>query len=633
MPSSETPEACADKYRQLVGGLQLGVFVTALSGEFLEVNPRVASLTGYTEEELLRSTAQLLYVNASDRDRLIHALTAHDTVRDLEIMSRRKDGSTYWIALTAYLRRDAAGRPHSIFGIADDITARKHAEQELREARDFSQSLIETASTLVVGLDRHGRVTLFNHAAEAVTGYTRTELLGRSWFELVTPRERYPEVWREFARLEGGGIPRTFENPILTKLGEERVITWHNSQIFRGGELTGTLSFGMDVTSRRHLEAQLRQSQKLEAIGSLAGMVAHDLNNLLTPVLGYAELLQLDDSLGARQRAEIEGIVAAANRARELVAQLLAFGRKQRLEVRSDDLNAVVSDFSGLLRHALREDLELSFELSELPLPVRCDRGQIEQVIMNLAVNAQDAIPGNGRIVVGTQAVHLGEPSGAEPGPYARLFVRDTGQGMDEATRARAFEPFFTTKPKGRGTGLGLSSVYGIVAQHGGRVRVQSEPGLGTTVIIDLPRVDQPSFEAGARDERLELGRGETVLLAEDESAVREATQAMLQGLGYRVVGGTTLADCLGAASAGHIDLLLSDMVMPQASGPELVERVRTIHAGLPVLFVSGYPDDVIGSRVGFGAGTSYLQKPYTLPELARRVRQALERRQRVSRT
>ncbi|HXE91027.1 MAG TPA: PAS domain S-box protein [Terriglobales bacterium] len=391
--------------------------------------------------------------------------------------------------------------------------------------------------------------------------------------------------------------------------------------------------FAEDVTERRALEEQLRQSQKMEAVGRLAGGIAHDFNNLLTVIQGYTELLLERVQGETPMRTELDEIAKAAERATSLTRQLLAFSRQQVLEPKVLDLNTVVGAIEQLLRRLLGEDIALYAHLASDLGRVRADPGQVEQVIMNLAVNSRDAMPRGGKLVIETANVELDsgyahEHPTVKPGPYVMLAVSDTGVGMDEETRARVFEPFFTTKEKGKGTGLGLATVYGIVKQSDGYIWVYSEPGRGTTVKVYLPRVDEPAPPGALPTAVPARYQGtETVLLVEDEEGVRALVRRVLDRHGYRVLearhGGEALALC--ARTEEPIDLLLTDVILEQMSGPELAARLSPLRPKLKVLYMSGYTDDAIGHHGVLAAGTEFLQKPFSTEALVRKVRQVLD--------
>jgi two-component system, cell cycle sensor histidine kinase and response regulator CckA len=385
---------------------------------------------------------------------------------------------------------------------------------------------------------------------------------------------------------------------------------------------------------RRRLEQQLLVSQKLEAIGRLAGGVAHDFNNVLTAVLGSVELLLLDTPPGAPQREELDIIRDAAIRARDLIRQLLAFSARQVLRPVVLDLNRLVQGTSKMLRRLIGEDVELTTSLDPGLGHVRADPGQVEQALVNLVVNARDAMPDGGRLTIATESVELADRSGSAapqlaPGRYVVLRVTDTGVGMDPETLARAFDPFFTTKPRGKGTGLGLATVYGIVRQSGGDVTIESAPGKGTTFRIYVPLVTDPLDPVGAAVPVAApvAGGGETVLVAEDEPLVRTLARKVLEQAGYRVLLARSGAEALLLAERhdAPIQLLLSDVVMPEMSGRELMRRLTRVRPDLRVLYMSGYSDEAIARHGMLDPGTAFLQKPFTPGALALKVREVLD--------
>jgi signal transduction histidine kinase/ActR/RegA family two-component response regulator len=389
-----------------------------------------------------------------------------------------------------------------------------------------------------------------------------------------------------------------------------------------------------DITDRRQLEEQLRQAQKMDAVGRLAGGVAHDFNNLLMVINGYTEVLleQLDE--GSDMCHKVQSIQQAADRAATLTRQLLAFSRKQHLELKVVDVNNVIGDMERLLRPLIGENIELVTRLSGDTGHTRADAGQLEQVIMNLVVNAKDAMPEGGKLTVQSSDVTvrqtLNEQRFIQPGRYAVISVSDTGHGMDKETQSRIFEPFFTTKEKGKGTGLGLSTVYGIVKQSNGYVYVQSEPGAGTTFFVYLPRVAESAEEmCPAKSPQNETDGCETVLLVEDEESVRELVRITLTSRGYRVLEAEN-GECglrVAESCKGHIDILITDVVMPGIGGRELAKTLLALRPGISVLFLSGYTEDAVITQGAPGPATAFLQKPFTLQSLARKVREILRAR------
>ena len=383
----------------------------------------------------------------------------------------------------------------------------------------------------------------------------------------------------------------------------------------------------------RQSEKQFRQAQKMEAVGRLAGGLAHDFNNLLTVIMGHSQVLIEELAAGTPVRAKIEEMHKAGERAASLIRQLMAFSRKQPEEPKVLPLNSVVGNVDSMLRRLIGEDIQLVIRLDPDDGHVKADPGQVEQVIMNLAVNARDAMPNGGRLTVETSNVQFGQrrnrpPMGAEPGSYIALIVRDTGHGMDEDTQSHVFEPFFTTKEKGKGTGLGLSTVYGIVKQSGGCIEVESKPGRGATFKIFFPRIEGVSQGTETASVGGESVKGrETVLLVEDEPGVRRLVNETLRLHGYTVLEARHGIEALltGAKHAGPIHLLLTDVVMPQMSGPEVAEKLATVRPDVKVLYMSGYPDHPAFSKGGIDTEHSFLQKPFTPSTLAQKVREVLD--------
>ncbi len=543
----------------------------------------------------------------------------------------RRDGSVVDVEVYGVpLKLD--GRLVGGFGIYQDITERLQAEEALREANHLLQTMIQTSPLAIIALDKTGRVKLWNHAAEKIYGWSAEEALDRA---LPIVPEGKQEEFRQLleSELEGrskAGLPlqRQRQDGSLVD-----VRLWTAPLCDAGGEPWGVMGIMEDITEKLSLEEQLRQAQKMEAVGRLAGGVAHDFNNLLMVITGYAELLldRLPEDSPLRRNAQ--EIYKAADRAATLTRQLLAFSRKQVLQPRVLNLNAVVGDMERMLRRLIPENIELTIRTDPGLGSVRADPGQMEQVILNLAVNARDAMPGGGKLILETANTELDRAyalmhSGVEPGPHVLLAVSDTGCGMDPETVAHIFEPFFTTKDKSKGTGLGLSTVYGVVKQSGGHVTVYSEVGRGSTFKIYLPRVDAPCEAAGKQELLRESPSGsETLLLVEDEDGVRELTEDFLRCQGYQVLAARNGAEALELAGAhpGPIHLVLTDVIMPGMSGRELADRLEADRPGIRVLFASGYTDAAVLEQNALKPGARFLQKPFQLHELAKKVREALE--------
>jgi signal transduction histidine kinase/DNA-binding response OmpR family regulator len=530
---------------------------------------------------------------------------------------------------------------------------RRRAEEELRKSQERYRAFIEQSSEGVSRYEHDPGVPTWlgedeqieliyrasvlaecNDAMAQMYGFsTAADLVGRRLSELQDPADpTNRELLRAFVR--SGYRLTGAESHERDRHGKPRVFLNNLIGFVEDGKLVRAWGTQRDVTDQRNLENQLRQSQRIEAIGRLAGGIAHDFNNLLTAILGYVDLLLEDLPRDDRSREDVEEIRKAAERATDLTRQLLAFSRKQVLQPRVIDLNAIVEGMDKMVRRLIGEDVALSSILARGLGMVRADPGQIEQVILNLTVNARDAMPNGGRLTIETANVELddqfvGRHVGAQAGSHVMLAVSDTGIGMDEETKAHMFEPFFTTKGPGKGTGLGLATVYGIVKQSGGSIWVYSEPGQGAAFKVYLPRVEAaPDAEATAPPRGdIPLRGTETVLLAEDSDHVRELAARVLRAHGYVVLEARTGSDALQAARGhtGPIDLLLTDVVMPEMNGRELVERLTTLRRGLRVVYMSGYTTEAVVHHGVLDAGVHYVQKPFIPETLLRKIREVLD--------
>ena len=507
----------------------------------------------------------------------------------------------------------------------------KHNEQALRRSEARYRSLVQSSVYGIYRSSLEGRFLDVNPALIAMLGYGSAEevlLLDpeKQVFAQAEEHARLIEEFRRTGRLDGVEVKwkRKDASTITVRISGRAV----SSEDEPADVLE---AIAEDVTDRRMLEDQFRQAQKMEAVGRLAGGVAHDFNNLLMVISGYTEViltkLEVDHPLHEKGRA----IQQAADRATTLTRQLLAFSRKQLLELKVVDVNTIVEDMERLLRPLIGENIELITRLAPEAGHTRADAGQLEQVLMNLVVNAKDAMPNGGRLIIETQNIsaeegHRRGPTFIRPGNYVLLSVSDTGMGMNKDTQSRIFEPFFTTKELGKGTGLGLSTVYGIVKQSGGYVLVQSEEGRGSTFQIYLPRVEATAESHAAPALRAAAGGSETVLLVEDEESVRALMRETLTNKGYRVIEAENGEAGLAVASQhdGTIDLVISDVVMPGMGGHEMVKRLTQTRPATKVLYLSGYTEDTVVSEGGEEGGTAFLQKPFTLLHLSRKVREIL---------
>jgi PAS domain S-box-containing protein len=519
--------------------------------------------------------------------------------------------------------------------VVEDMSE-SHRLQALAETSERKfRELIQSLDAIVWEADAETfQFTFVSQRAEALTGYAPGQWVFERdfWANHIYPEDREVTVQLCKTAVEEGK-DHELEYRMMTAEG---AVIWLRDIIHvvrdADGKVTKLRGLMVGITERKQLEEQLRQSQKMEAIGRLAGGIAHDFNNLLTIISGYSDLLQENLKEGDRMRAHVDEIKKASLRAATLTRQLLAFSRSQVLAPQVLDLNSVVANVEKMLRRLIGEDVELVTVLGGDLGRIKADPGQLEQVIMNLVVNARDAMPQGGKLTIETADVELDDAYArshmtVEPGRYVMLGVSDTGTGMDRETQAHIFEPFFTTKEKGKGTGLGLATVYGIIKQSGGYVWVYSEPGQGATFKIYLPRIEAPAAAAAASPSLSPSQGHETILLAEDEPALRALARRVLESKGYKVLEARNGEDALIVAdqNPGMVDLLLTDVVMPGMSGRELAEQLHFKNRNLKVLYMSGYTDDAIVHHGVLGSGMAFLQKPFTPEGMARRVRDVLD--------
>lgn len=506
----------------------------------------------------------------------------------------------------------------------------QHQEQLRESERRFSE-LMERVHMIALMLDTKGNITFCNDYLLGLTGWSRAELMGRNWFDIFLPAGIKDKVTAVFEQgIANGDLTYHYENKILTRNGGECLIVWDNTLLRDAqGGVSGVASLGIDVTKHRGLEAQLRQAQKMESIGTLAGGVAHDFNNILTVVMNCTEMLR--NKLDNRERAIslIEQILSSAQRAAKLTRSLLAFSRKQQIVLRPIDLNELITQMHDFLESLIGEDVEIKTDLYEEELLVLADRGQIEQVIMNLAGNARDAMPKGGRLTISAKAsqqdVHDIGDGTASGVSYAVLTLADTGVGIARQEQERIFEPFFTTKEVGKGTGLGLSMAYGIIRQHNGWISVESEVGGGSRFMIYLPLAEQ---DDAVRSEQAEVPvRGaEAILLVEDDEQVLLANMAILEESGYRVIPARNGAEAvkLFRLHIGETDLAIIDVIMPQMNGRQVYEALKELNPHLRVLFTSGYTFDVL-DRTGLPENCPFIAKPLVPQEFLHKVRDLLD--------
>ncbi len=631
-----------------------GVVATDARGRVELLNPVAETLTGWQYKEARGQPLAEVFCIVNEETRQPVESPVARVLREGQVVGLAnhtlllaKDGQEYPIADSAAPIRDNKGVLRGVVLVFRDQTRERAAQQALLTERMILQDILEATLAGYWDWDITAGTEFLSPTFKKMFGYEDDELpnLPETWQKLIFA-EDLPGVLELFNKhvQSHGKVPYYNEVRYRHKNGSAvwvicagRVIEWTAE-----GEPKRMVGCHIDITHRKRaeeekekLQAQLLQAQKVDALGQLASGIAHDFNNLLMPIGGYAELSMLELSPDSQLYADLAQIKAASERATHLTRQILAFSRKQVLEIKLIDLNQVISGFERMLRRLIGEDIELQVRLAANLPPIRADQGQLEQVLLNLAVNARDAMPAGGRLLIQTTGVELEKSrearhAGAQPGPYLLLAVSDTGHGMDAATQQHIFEPFFTTKPRGQGTGLGLATVFGIIKQHGGHIWVESELGQGTTFEIYLP----VSQESGRPVENAVVAKpsnwrgSEIILLVEDDQAVRDLAYTILKRQGYTVLVAKNGKEALAILDRCDrpVHMLLTDVVMPEMSGGQLFSRVSGQFPTLKVLYMSGYPDDVIAHQGVLDKGLNFIQKPFSVQTLAARVREVLDR-------
>ncbi len=639
-------EASREKYFDLYDMAPVGYFTVGEKGLVLEANLRGARLLG-VERSLLVKSPLTRYVVPEDQDiYYLHRKRLLETgARQLcELRMCRQDGFQFWGRLEITVAPGGEDGSTVSRIMVSDITEKKRDEDALRQSEERYRATTHSATDAIVSADSARNIVGWNRGAETIFGYSEAEVTGQP-VTLLMPSRFHEEHLAGMARVQAGGeshvLGKVVEMEGVRKDGSEFPIefslaAWH---VDDRRYFTAIIR---DVTERKRAEAeneklqtQLQQAQKMEAVGRLAGGVAHDFNNLLTVINGYSDLLLQKIAKESPMHWEVKEIQGAGERAATLTRQLLAFSRKQIIEPKVLDLNLLIADLGKMLVRLIGENIDLKIVPGKGLGLIRVDPGQFEQVLINIAVNARDAMPDGGTVLVETANVELDEEYCAQrayqihSGRYVRLAVSDTGCGMTGETSKQIFEPFFTTKATGKGTGLGLSMIYGAVKQSGGLIEAYSEVGKGTTFKIYLPRVEGEAVrpEKDARPAVLPGGT-ETVLLVEDEEIVRTMCSRILLELGYKVLQARNGTEGIALAQGygEPIDLLLTDVVMPGMNGSELATKLVLLHPEMKILFMSGYTDDAISRHGVLDEGVSFIGKPYTPSALAKRIREVLDK-------
>jgi PAS domain S-box-containing protein len=641
----ETLRQSEEKYRTIIENIQDGYFELDLSGSLTFFNESICKIHGYSREELMGMNHRQF----ADKENSIKAFEAFNKIYNTGISNNlfdyeiiRKDGTRRQVEISASLIKDSAGNPIGFRGTTRDVTERKKMEEMLRQSEERYRTILDETEDAYFEVDIKGNITFLNDAICRLLRYPKEELLGKS-FRVHVAEEDLHIVYDAFTIIFSTGKPvrdiryKAVRRDGTTGYAEMTGFPLRN----RNGEMIGFRGVGREITERimaeeekARLESQLLQAQKMESVGRLAGGVAHDFNNMLSVILGRVEMALMKIDPAQPIIASLQEIRKAANRSADLTRQLLAFARKQTITPVVLDLNKTVESMLKMLQRLIGEDIDLTWLPGDGVWPVMMDPSQLDQILANICINARDAISGIGKISIETNNVIFDEDycmmhPGFLPGEYVRMALSDNGCGMDKGTLEKVFEPFFTTKEVGKGTGLGMATVYGIVRQNNGFINVYSEPGQGTTFTIYLPRhegrVTETQTDGGSESSSIGI---ETILLVEDEPSILNMTAMMLQNMGYTVLAASSARDAILMAEdyASHnIHLIISDVVMPEMNGPDLARKILELYPHLKVLFMSGYTADIVALHGVLEQGMHFIQKPFSVSALAAKVREVLD--------
>ncbi|PKN20869.1 MAG: hypothetical protein CVU71_03570 [Deltaproteobacteria bacterium HGW-Deltaproteobacteria-6] len=629
------------KYRLLTEKMTDIVWIADMNLRTLYVTPSVQTVLGFTQEERMRQTIDQQFtpdslffgLEAMARELTLEAQGQGDPERKAVLVLEyyHKDGSTRWMETVITGLRNDQGVLTGLHGVSRDVTARKKAEDALQKSEKRYRTIFESTATANIIIAEDTTILMANDNFANLCGYPKNELEGKmSWTVFIHPDDlQKMKTYHKIRRVDSALAPSSYEFRFLNRKGEMLYLFISIAVIPETKESIASL---VDLTGRKQLEVQLTQAQKMESVGRLAGGVAHDFNNMLSVIIGNTEMAMNKIQSSEPLYRSLQEIMNAGMRSADLTRQLLAFARKQTISPKVLDLNDTVTGMLKMLQRLIGENIDLVWHPGHNLWKVRIDPSQLDQLLANLAVNARDAIDKTGRITIETanttcDAAYCMDQPECIPGAYILLVISDNGCGMDKETLANIFEPFFTTKKEGQGTGLGLATVYGIVKQNNGFINVYSEPGQGTTFRIYLPRCMDKDMEANDDQQEPEIQGGhETILIVEDEETVLKLSKNMLELLGYKVLaaGSKDQALQLAREHSHDIDLLLTDVVMPNINGKELSELIIAIKPGLKRLFMSGYTADVIALQGVLDEGVKFISKPFTLKDLATRVREVL---------
>jgi PAS domain S-box-containing protein len=609
------------------------VSITDLEDKVLFVNEAFSKTYGYSPEEIVGKSISLVRAASNPPSIIEKILPA--TLKggwEGEILNRRKDYTEFPVYLSTSVVRDGDGKTIALIGAATDITERKRAESNLRESEERFRSLIDAARDVIFTATPRGVITSLNQAFESSSGWSRAEWLGKTYYDLFHSEDVDGSRQYFIRALEGAKVP-VREIRIRRKGGGYVIGEFTITPQKEHGKVVGLIGVARDVTERKRLEDQYRHSQKMESLGTLAGGIAHDFNNILAIILGHASLIPRNQGNPAKQTANIDAVIQASHRGAALVRQLLTFASKSDILFESIQLNEVVKETTRLLGETFPKTISIELQLEQNLPTIVADPNQLHQLLLNLCINARDAMPRGGTLSIRTTVAGAETLSNHFPNvgakTYVVLQVSDTGHGMDQATKRRVFEPFFTTKEKGKGTGLGLATVYGIVESHGGFVDVDSEVGVGSTFHVYFPTQvisEESAVSQGMSTDDVPGGR-ETILIVEDEEMLREMLQTVLSSKGYEVL---TASDGIEAVEIyalhqDHINLVVADIGLPRLAGSEVFLRLKQNNPGIKVVLASGFLDPVMVAEMMKAGAKEFIQKPYQLTEFLKSVRKALD--------
>ncbi len=629
-----------ERYALAVLGANDGIWDRDLETGESYFSPRWKQIIGFEDHELINDLNEWKSrIHPDDHDRVTNTLHwylgGHLPVYEVEFRLKAKDGSYRWIRSRGACLRDPWGNPYRIAGSHTDITYRKRIEDALKDSEKKYRRIFEESRDVIFIFDADIRLLDINPSAQDLFGYTREELFN---LDISTALYVDPETREHFHRiLFTDGYVKDLQVKLRNNDGEILVVHL-SASVTRNeeGTITGYTGTLHDMTEHKKLEQQLLHVQKMESIGLLAGGIAHDFNNLLTAISGYGETIRETESGKVPViRSSIEQILLASERARELTHNLLAVSRKQIINPKPILINSIIAEIHSFISRVIGEDIELTTKTCRKKLPVVADRGQIEQVLINLATNARDAMPSGGRLSIAANHITVNNKTreliGIEsPGEYAVITVSDTGIGMDEKTRQKIFEPFFTTKAIGKGTGLGLSISYGIINQHNGAITVESLPASGTVFNIYLPLIQKDVEEKPRREDLPATPGTETILIAEDEEIVKNFLQGILKRAGYTVIDASDGEEAVSRfrENASKISLVVSDVVMPKKNGREIYDEISTLNPDIKFIFISGYTADIIVKKGINENGVDFVTKPFSKNDILRKIRNVLDRRE-----